>query len=268
LVTAAAPAKHARTGFVTRIVRGSSERMASQEIQKDTTETKYLSKRVVVNGQFVTLYSINGQTWLSSPEEIPELMARLDNARIMLANPDKAPEGEAPKEAKKAPAAEPAPANPKLAPNKYRMKGPKPRPILRQGGVAIIGTPIDPISASTTVMKFGSETEEVKSSRKAADSNKDKPKIKAKPGMPNKNAASMKTQRGMEKKAGVVAVKAPKAPIATKSSPSKKAVMPVKSNAKGSAAKVVGAKTSKAKATKAAAKTKKAAHKNRKPSRK
>ncbi len=123
--------------------------MNTQEGSKGSKEQEYLSKKVLVNGQFVTLYSINGQTWLSSPEEIPELMARLENARIMLSNPEKAEaEAQQPK---------PAPTEaqpPKVIQNKYRMKGPKPRPILKQGGVVIKGTPIEPISASHTVVSF------------------------------------------------------------------------------------------------------------------
>lgn len=128
--------------------------MNTHDGSKGSKEQDYLSKRVLVNGQFVTLYSINGQTWLSSPEEIPELMARLDNTRIMLGNPEK-PEGEAP-QPKPQPAEAPAP---KAVQNKYRMKGPKPRPILKQGGVVIKGTPIEPISASSTVVSFSHDQE-------------------------------------------------------------------------------------------------------------
>lgn len=132
--------------------------MSSQDSQKDSSEAQYLSKRVLVNGQFVTLYSSNGQTWLSSPEEIPELMARLDNARIMLASGEKPEAAEAAKTPKAEGAADqPAPA--KLASNKYRMKGPKPRPILRQGGAVIKGTPVEPISASSTVVTMSSPVE-------------------------------------------------------------------------------------------------------------
>jgi hypothetical protein len=136
-------------------LNGSCEIMNTHDGSKGSKEQEYLSKRVLVNGQFVTLYSINGQTWLSSPEEIPELMARLDNTRIMLSNPEK-PEGEV-QQAKPQPAAE-TPA-PKAVPNKYRMKGPKPRPILKQGGVVIKGTPIEPISASSTVVSFSHDQE-------------------------------------------------------------------------------------------------------------
>ncbi|MEY4701824.1 MAG: hypothetical protein RL326_2011 [Pseudomonadota bacterium] len=128
--------------------------MNTHDGSKGSKEQEYLSKRVLVNGQFVTLYSLNGQTWLSSPEEIPELMARLDNTRIMLSNPEK-PEGEA--QQAKPQSAEPPAA--KTASNKYRMKGPKPRPILKQGGVVIKGTPIEPISASNTVVSFSHDQE-------------------------------------------------------------------------------------------------------------
>jgi hypothetical protein len=132
--------------------------MSSQDSQKDSSEAQYLSKRVLVNGQFVTLYSSNGQTWLSSPEEIPELMARLDNARIMLASGEKPEVAEGAKPQKTDGAAEqPVPA--KLASNKYRMKGPKPRPILRQGGAVIMGTPVEPISASSTVVTMSPSEE-------------------------------------------------------------------------------------------------------------
>lgn len=124
--------------------------------KSDSSDVKYLSKQVLVNGQFVTLYSVNGQTWISSPEDIPDLMARLENARIVLNNGEKP--GDTPTEKAKTVEGnkdkESAEAAPKLPPNKYRMKGPKPRPILRQGGLVIKGTPIEPISASSTVVEL------------------------------------------------------------------------------------------------------------------
>jgi hypothetical protein len=107
----------------------------------------------MINGQFVTLYSVNGVTWLSSPEDIPDTMARLDNTRVTLSE-EKAPEGEKGQKDEKGEKAEKAAAPPpKPQGSQYRMKGPKPRPILRQGGKVVEGTPIEPISASSVNIK-------------------------------------------------------------------------------------------------------------------
>jgi hypothetical protein len=131
--------------------------MNVRDSNQSSGDGNYISKRVMINGQFVTLYSSNGQTWVSSPEEIPALMERLESARITLNPGEKPQEGEAPPAAKVADAkVEEAPA-PKVLQTKYRMKGPKPRPILRQGGKVIEGTPIDPISASGTTVSFSSD---------------------------------------------------------------------------------------------------------------
>jgi hypothetical protein len=115
----------------------------------------------MINGQFVTLYSANGVTWLSSPEDIPDTMARLDNTRVTLSeekdvereSDEKGPKAD--KGEKEKPAAAPAP---KLQGSQYRMKGPKPRPILRQGGKVVEGTPIEPISASSVNIKGAADT--------------------------------------------------------------------------------------------------------------
>jgi hypothetical protein len=129
--------------------------MSAQDSTSGDQSQQYLSKRVMINGQFVTLYSVNGVTWLSSPEDIPDTMARLDNTRVTLSD-EKAPEGEKPKDdkadkdAKAEKAAAPAPKPPG---SQYRMKGPKPRPILRQGGKVVEGTPIEPVSASAVNIK-------------------------------------------------------------------------------------------------------------------
>ena len=131
--------------------------MATQESSSGEQNQQYLSKRVMINGQFVTLYSLNGQTWLSSPEDIPDTMARLDNTRITLTE-----EKEGSKDEKSAKdkgdkgekGEKPAPAPvPKAPGSQYRMKGPKPRPILRQGGKVVEGTPIEPVSASSVNIK-------------------------------------------------------------------------------------------------------------------
>lgn len=140
--------------------------MNFRDINLESVDGKYMSKRVMVNGQFVTLYSSNGQTWVSSPEEIPSLMERLENARITLNTAEKVAEGEgaavAKPEGKEKAAAkgDEKAEQPKFVQQKYRMKGPKPRPILRQGGVVIQGTPIEPISASSTVLSFSSDVVE------------------------------------------------------------------------------------------------------------
>ncbi len=73
--------------------------MSAQDSTSGDQSQQYLSKRVMINGQFVTLYSVNGVTWLSSPEDIPDTMARLDNTRVTLSD-EKAPEGEKPKDDK------------------------------------------------------------------------------------------------------------------------------------------------------------------------
>ncbi len=139
--------------------------MTSQQSSSNGQSQSYLSKKVIINGQFVTLYSVNGLTWLSSPEDLPDTMARLDNSRVTLADPkaEKDEKGEKPekgeksaKEGKEAKEKEAAPA-PKLASSQYRMKGPKPRPILRQGGKVVEGPPIEPPSAAAVNMKAGLE---------------------------------------------------------------------------------------------------------------
>jgi hypothetical protein len=119
--------------------------MSVQDSFSGEGRQEYLSKKVSINGQTVTLYSSNGQTWFSSPEEIPEVMARLDNTRILLNEP----KGEAPA------------AAPKPTSAKYRIRGPKPRPILQQEGGPITGTPVEPVSSSTLEVKVGQESLEI-----------------------------------------------------------------------------------------------------------
>lgn len=137
--------------------------MATQDSSSSEQNQQYMSKRVMINGQFVTLYSLNGQTWLSSPEDIPEMMARLDHTRISLTE-EKEGEKKDEKSAKdkgekgdKAEKAQPTPP-PKAQGSQYRMKGPKPRPILKQGGKAVEGTPIEPVSASAVNIKGAMDT--------------------------------------------------------------------------------------------------------------
>lgn len=224
--------------------------MNTHDGSKGSKEQEYLSKKVLVNGQFVTLYSINGQTWLSSPEEIPELMARLENARIMLTNPEKA-EGDAPPA--KAPAAD-AQA-PKVAQNKYRMKGPKPRPILKQGGVVIKGTPIEPISASGTVMSFSHDQEvaeesDTDSKRGRAEAQKGKAPAKAKNVAP-KHIAPVLAAVGKSKKQPapekvVAKAAASKSPVAGKG---KAAAVSVKQSVSKSAPAMKAPPAKKASAT-------------------
>jgi hypothetical protein len=94
-----------------------------QDGVKSQQPQSYMTKKVVLGGQTVTLYSVNGITWLSSPDQLPETMARLENARILLTDP------------KAAEAA--AAAAPKATTARYRMKGPKPRPILQPDGTLL-----------------------------------------------------------------------------------------------------------------------------------
>lgn len=151
--------------------------MATRETHSAELPPTYLSKKVMVNGQPVTLYSKNGLTWLSSPEEIEDVMARLDNTRILL-NDVKGDKSEKDKKddkgdtgGKEKSADEPALAVASQKPTagaRYRMKGPKPRPILKQDGVAIMGTPVAPISSSTVQMKVGEDDGEDKAAETSA----------------------------------------------------------------------------------------------------
>lgn len=138
--------------------------MSAPESSSSDQNQPYLSKRVMINGQFVTLYSVNGVTWLSSPEDIPDTMARLDHTRITLTD-EKAAEGEKDEKGEKKgekgdkeKLAAAAPPPPKIQGSQYRMKGPKPRPILRQGGKVVEGTPIEPVSGSSVNIKGAVDT--------------------------------------------------------------------------------------------------------------
>ena len=118
----------------------------------------------MINGQFVTLYSLNGQTWLSSPEDIPDTMARLESSRISLTDAKEEQEGKGAKDDKAAKSGksesqasgkseDKGAAAPKSPHSQYRVKGPKPRPVLRQGGKVVKGSPVDPISGSEVKVK-------------------------------------------------------------------------------------------------------------------
>lgn len=100
--------------------------MQRQDAQNTAETTSYLSKSVMVNGQPVTLYSTNGITWLSSTEELHEVMDRLDNTKIRLHDP----KGEA------------TPLAPKPTAARYRLRGPKSRPILEQEGRRVTASAI------------------------------------------------------------------------------------------------------------------------------
>lgn len=187
--------------------------MASTEQQVSAPKQEYLTKKVMVNGQFVTLYSLNGQTWLSSPEEIPEVMARLDNSRITLTEAGKdgtaAPVPEAAKPAERPAPVVPSPvAPPTTLASKYRMKGPKPRPILRQNGMSIKGTPVEPFSASEVQV-----SPQQKAPAKAANPKEARAKLKAPlraergATVPAKGASSM--PKGKKISAPTAAAKAP-----------------------------------------------------------
>ncbi len=139
--------------------------MSVRDSSSGDSSHEYLSKKVSINGQTVTLYSSNGQTWFSSPEEIPEVMARLDNTRVLLNDA----KGEAPAIAPKATSA------------KYRMRGPKPRPILQQEGGPITGVPVEPISSSAVEVKSGGESLEVVSKPFKESSQTSTPSRKAEP---------------------------------------------------------------------------------------
>lgn len=137
--------------------------MTSQESSSSSQGQQYLSKKVKVNGQFVTLYSVNGLIWLSSPEDLENTMDRLDSTRVSFndqkgeRNEKDAKDAKDSKDAKGDKGEQPAAPAPKMASSQYRMKGPKPRPILRQGGKAVEGPPIEPPSAAAVNMKTGLE---------------------------------------------------------------------------------------------------------------
>ena len=117
----------------------------------DSQEPQYLTKKVVLNGQTVTLYSANGVTWLSSPDQLPDVMARLENTRILLTDPKAAAEQ----------GITPQPAAPKAPGARYRMKGPKPRPILQPDGTLLPPTERAPVAATDTKVSLSSEGVEV-----------------------------------------------------------------------------------------------------------
>ena len=169
--------------------------MTTQDQVSNGESGEYLSKKVIVNGQFVTLYSSNGHTWLSSPEELPEVMARLENIRISMtdlkgqaAGPGAKGEAKGAEatgsdvkgEGEKPPVAS-VPSEPVISnPSKYRMKGPKPRPILRQGGVAVKGISVEPFSASTVQVKVEAQKPTQKATPKSKSPVKSAAKVLAK----------------------------------------------------------------------------------------
>lgn len=254
-------------------------------------EAKYISKRVMINGQYVTLYSSNGQTWLSSPEDLPALMERLENARITLNTAEKVAEGEGIKAAKsdsddKDKKEEKEKEQPeKVMQTKYRLKGPKPRPILRQDGVVIKGTPIEPVSASNTIVTFSSDQAEEVDEKvaKGSKDSKQKEVLAAKKGVKVAAKAAVKQAvksalQGDEKgvKAGSVAAKSPAPKTAAKAAQGasketsskglKKAAAKPAPKALKAVAKKASAKSAKpaSKASKKAASAKKPAAKGKK----
>lgn len=254
-------------------------------------EAKYISKRVMINGQYVTLYSSNGQTWLSSPEDLPALMERLENARITLNTAEKVAEGEGIKAAKsdsddKEKKEDKEKEQPeKVMQTKYRLKGPKPRPILRQDGVVIKGTPIEPVSASNTIVTFSSDQAEEVDEKvaKGSKDSKQKEVLAAKKGVKVAAKAAVKqavkaAPKGHEKavKAGSVTAKSPASKVAAKAAQATSKVTPPKAvkklaskptpNVQKAAAKKAPAKGAKPapKASKKASSVKKPAAKGKK----
>jgi hypothetical protein len=200
-------------------------------------------------------------------------MERLDNARITLNTAEKVAEGEGaavakPEGKEKGDAkGEEKGEQPKFVQQKYRMKGPKPRPILRQGGVVIQGTPIEPISASSTVLSFSSDVVDdepisKRFAKKQGDKNaKGKPAKQAIAKEPAKKAAL--AQKVAAKKADAKKPAANKVDVKTVAKAKLASTKPSKQPAKA-AKPVKPAKAAKAvKQTKpvAAAKTAKAAKK-------
>lgn len=238
--------------------------MDFRDSNQDLTDVKYVSKKVMINGQFVTLYSANGQTWVSSPEDIPALMERLQQVGVTLNTAERVAEGEGSKaaepEQKEKKKEEPPAAPERSLSTKYRVKGPKPRPILRQDGVVIKGTPVDPVSASSAVMSFSSDLKEpeqkttarsAKSSKGAADSPKKiiapvvtRKQTKLAP--PSKAAAKINSA----KRVGVVAA----APVAKPRTASCIAKASAKGSSRNAVQRVVATKPVQKAAVKSAAK--------------
>jgi len=211
--------------------------MTATEQQVTGQKQEYLTKKVTINGQFVTLYSLNGQTWLSSPEEIPEVMARLDNARVTLNDPaqqgeaaaageEPAPAGDKKAGEKKAGEKEKsaAPVIPPSIGSKYRLKGPKPRPILKQNGMVFRGTPVEPFSASAVQVK-AEEKVEIKSAKAN--------KVKLKAPVRAEQVAAAKAAKALPKGKPIKAAPAPaKTPAAKQAKSPVKTAPPVKAKAK------------------------------------
>ena len=240
--------------------------MNFRDSNQGSQEGKYISKKVMINGQYVTLYSSNGQTWVSSPEDIPALMERLDNARITLNTAQKVAEGEGSKtakpEAKKTDEQDPKVKEQpeRVLQTKYRVKGPKPRPILRQDGLVIKGTPISPISASSTVLSFSSDQgDAVEDSPAAKKTQAGKESNQKKDAMPTKKVVGRNLIEKTTKENATAAAKT-KAPLGKKNVPvSKQATS--KSTKKESAKKVArSVKTTLSKGTVKSAKPAPKAH--------
>jgi hypothetical protein len=151
-----------------------------------------MSKKVVINGQAVTLYSLNGQTWLSSPDQLPDVMARLENTRVLLNDP----KGEG------------ASLPPKPTAARYRLRGPKQRPILQQDGVTIEGTPVPPISAAATEIRVGVEAIEVVRTNRDDEEQPVKSRVRPAEEAPQQKAAPAAPKPIKEKKAA-----APEKPV-------------------------------------------------------
>ena len=233
----------------------------------------YLSKKVKINGQFVTLYSTNGLTWLSSPEELQDTMARLENTRVTLGDGKPAEGDEKSEKSDKSEKGEKgekvAAAPPKLPGSQYRMKGPKPRPILRQGGKVVEGTPIEPVSASAMNMKGAADVSlpTVKFSPMEQGIRRGKivaPLAERRPGKVREALAKAKKEALMKAKQEALAAKAAAAAAAKKAASTKasavaqkKGAAPVASVQKS--AKIAAPVSKASKVVKAATPVKKAA---------
>jgi hypothetical protein len=130
-------------------------------------------------------------------------MDRLDNSRVMLNSGEKDKDG-ASGQATKVAADTPKGEKPVEVVNeeeqskrplaaKYKVKGPKPRPILRQDGVVITGTPIDPISASGTMLSFSSDPEYIEADAKMASRGDASKKVGSKKAIAARAAADKKS---------------------------------------------------------------------------
>lgn len=180
-------------------------------------QEKYLSKQVKLGGHNVTLYSLNGLTWVSDPSGLTELMDRLENARVSFNDPKGAAgDKNKPKE-------------------KFKARGPRgARPTVQDGedqedeNLDLEAIEVEAADVDDDVVE-GKDIEE-----------QAKPKKFSKPTLPEKNVPVSKEKKAAARPLTVVAGKGPKAakPVAkvakAKKAAASKAVKPKAASKKSS----------------------------------